>query len=96
MANGRGGPIVEGLAGAARALATGEFDVAADLLAAVDAACAAAEAAGERLSASELTAARALQVELEAMARTNQSSLMASLLQSARARTAGHAYKPEP
>jgi hypothetical protein len=88
--------IIEGLAGATRALAVGEFDAAAALLAAVEAACAAADAAGERLDAAELAKARELQGQLETMAKSNQSSLMASLLQSARARTANHAYKPDP
>jgi hypothetical protein len=92
----QGPPIVEGLAGATRALAAGEFDAAAELLAAVEAACAAAEAAGERLSASELAAARELQGQLEAMAQKSQGTVMASLLHSARARTANHAYKPDP
>jgi hypothetical protein len=89
-------PIVEGLAGATRALAAGEFDAAVELLAAVEAACAAADAAGERLDASELAQAHDLQRQLETMAQTNQASLMASLLHSARARTANHAYKPDP
>jgi hypothetical protein len=88
--------IVEGLAGATRALAAGEFHVASELLAAVEAACAAADAAGERLNASELARARELQGQLETMAQSNQASLMASLLHSARARTANHAYKPNP
>ena len=88
--------IVEGLAGATRALAAGEFDSAAELLLAVEAACAAADAAGERLSASELAQARELQGQLETLAQHNQAALMASLLQSARARTANHAYKPDP
>jgi hypothetical protein len=88
--------IVEGLAGARRALAAGDLDAAADLLAAVEAACAAADASGARLSAGELAEASTLQGQLETMARHNQASLMASLLHSARARTANHAYKPDP
>jgi hypothetical protein len=92
----RGQPIVEGLAGATRALAAGEFEVAAELLAAVETACAAADAADERLNASELAQARELQSQLETMARTSQASAMASLLHTARARTANHAYKPDP
>jgi hypothetical protein len=92
----QGRPIVEGLAGATRAMVAGEFDAAAELLAAVEATCAAAEAAGERLNTSDLAEARTLQGQLETMAQQNQASLMASLLHSARARTANHAYKPDP
>lgn len=95
-ASGQGRPIVEGLAAAMRALAAGEFDAAAELLANVEAICAAVQAAGERLSDSELAEARGLQGQLESMAQGNQASLMASLLHSARARTANHAYKPTP
>lgn len=93
---GQGRGIVDGLAGAARALAAGEVAAAAELLAAVEAACAAVEAAGERLAARDLAEARKLQGQLETMAQGNQASLMASLLHSARARTANHAYKPTP
>jgi hypothetical protein len=87
--------IVEGLAGATRALEVGELVTAAELLVAVETACAAADASGQPLTAGELKQARALYARLQVLARNGQASLMASQLHSARARAATHVYKPE-
>lgn len=91
---GRPGPrIVSGLEAAAHALKAGELERAAELLATVEAACAAAEADADGMSAAEARRARQLFAELQPTLRHAQSTLTSSMLQSARVRAANDAYK---
>lgn len=90
-----GQPIVDKLTAAASALAAGNLEATAALMVAAESACAAAEAAGQRLTAGELAEARAVLGRLEFMAHENQCNLMASL-QAAMAETTDPAGEPDP
>jgi hypothetical protein len=93
----RQGPaIVSRLEEAVQALDAGDTETAALALEAVAAACEAAGAKGEKLTPEELTRASELYARCQRGAAEAGDGLVASLLQSARLRSASHAYKSRP
>ena len=89
----KGPEIVSGLEQAARALEAGDAETAAVALAAVEAACAEASANKEQLTPEELSVAGPLYEHCRQAAAQAGDGLLASLLQSAKLRSASHAYK---
>jgi hypothetical protein len=93
----RQGPtIVTSLEEAVRALDAGDTEAAALALEAVSAACAVATAQGEQLTRDELTRAGELYARCQRGAAHAGEGLVASLLESAKLRSASNAYKSRP
>ena len=93
----RMGPkIVAGLEEAVRALDAGDTDTAARALEAVSQACDTASAQTERLTPAELSRASELYTRCQQAAQVTGDGLVASLLQSAKLRSASNAYKSRP
>jgi hypothetical protein len=93
----RQGPlIVSGLEQAVHALEAGDTETAALALEAVSAACALAGTQGEQLTRDELTLAAELYARCQGSAARAGDGLLASLLESAKLRSASHAYKSRP
>ena len=89
----KGPEIVRGLEAAALALDAGDAVAAAEALAAVEVACAEARDSGEQLTREELEQAGAYYARCQTGAKSAGEGLVASLLQSARLRSASNAYK---
>src|SRR5688572_8195134 len=89
----KGPEIVRGLEAAALALDAGDAEAAAEALEAVSAACDEANASGEQLTPEELARAAPLHARCLQAAEQAGNGLVASLLQSAKLRSASHAYK---
>lgn len=93
----RQGPIiVSGLQAALQAFEAGDTDGAAQAMEIVSTACALAGAQGEQLTREELTTASELYARCQRGAAQVGDGLVASLLQSAKLRSASNAYKSRP
>src|SRR5688500_8686267 len=92
----KGPEIVSGLEAAAHALDAGDTEAAAIALEAVSAAGEQAQASGERLTPEELGKAGPLHAHCLRAAEQAGDGLLASMLQSAKLRSASHAYKSRP